>query len=64
MRAEVQYKSKIFGECPSDYDFTKITNSEELKLLNWITTYTLGLAILERKLNKKFIKEGEINFED
>lgn len=36
MRAEVQYKSKIFGECPSDYDFTKITNLEELKLLNWI----------------------------
>ena len=33
MRAELEYKSKIYGECPSDYDFSKIQNLDELDFL-------------------------------
>lgn len=36
MRGEISYKSKIFGECASDYDFSKIGNINELKFLKWM----------------------------
>ena len=35
MRSNLEYQSTICGECPSDYDFTKIENPIELKFLKW-----------------------------
>lgn len=35
MRAELEYKSKTYGECPSDYDFSKIVNPIEFDFLKW-----------------------------
>ena len=36
MISNLQYKSKIEGECPSDYVFSKIEDKKELKFLMWM----------------------------
>ncbi len=33
MRADLRYNSNVFGECPYDYDFSKISNTIELEFL-------------------------------
>ena len=33
MRGELEYRSSVYGECPSDYDFKSVQNSTELEFL-------------------------------
>ena len=49
MRAFLEYQSTTWGDCPSDYDFSKIEDSAELKFLKW--TDTLQSVITRLKYN-------------
>lgn len=38
MHGKLDYQSTTFGDCPSDYDLTKIIDPIELKFLEWTDT--------------------------
>lgn len=46
MKGKIQYKSKINGECVTDYDFSTITDNNELKFLQWMNELQDSVAQL------------------